>query len=151
MPGIAEQEALGTSMVQILFLAPFTDQAWSSWLPPHCVAQVLLWETKVTPGRIAHVLGTGGELFFVPTTTLHPVHFSIMQLKSQAELGLKTHQKSPILYVAFLWSSCMDTEGRKKKCNTVIHEKSMLEINLRYRCTFYYGTRQSLYIAIAIM
>lgn len=135
------------------------QQSSSGWLSLHWAAQVLLLETKVIalPYQEGLLTCWGQVLNSSLHQTWnniapHSVFHNVTEITGTAltEIGLKTHQ-SPVLYVALFRSSCMDTKGRKKKHNTIIRKKSMLEINLRSRCTFYYGTRQSLYIAVAIM
>lgn len=74
-----------------------------------------------------------------------------MSLKSQAlpwqRLASKLTSRLSYMWPSFEVAVWTLREGRKN----IIRKKSMLEINLRSRCTFYYGTRQGLYIATAIM
>lgn len=134
------------------------QQSSSSWLSQHWAAQVLLLVKKVIAVPYQEgLLKCWGQvlnssLCQICNVVPHPLFHNDAEITGTAltELGLKTHQ-SLVLCVTFFWSGCVDTHGRKKKLNNVIHKKSLLEVNLRYMCTFYYGISQSLYIAITIM
>lgn len=126
VPGIAGQEVLGISTVQMLLLMPFTAQPYSR---DHRVAGCHLtglhkscfWEqshSTAVPGRIAHMLVTGVDPFFVRNMEQHSKFQEITQVW-HTQFGLKTDQ-FPVLYMALFWSSCMDVKGRRGKkyyCN----------------------------------
>lgn len=85
VPSIAGQEVLGISTVQMLLLMPFTGQSHSSITV--CLTVTSLGHTSpafgnkshstAVLGRIAHMLVTGVDLFFVPNMEQHYIPYAV--------------------------------------------------------------------------